>query len=117
MPTTKEETTTPIEELVVGCSFCGKSQKQVKKLVAGPGVYICDECVGLCNTILEVEGGEAPRASVEQVVDVLATMDLGKKTTSSWAALCRQLGATWEQIGEAVGLSSSEAQRRLGVDS
>ena len=31
------------------CSFCGKSQKQVKKLIAGPGVYICDECVDLCN--------------------------------------------------------------------
>ena len=31
------------------CSFCGKSQKQVKKLIAGPGVYICDECIDLCN--------------------------------------------------------------------
>ncbi len=34
------------------CSFCGKSQKEVKKLIAGPTVYICDECIGLCNDII-----------------------------------------------------------------
>ena len=37
------------------CSFCGKSQEQVRKLIAGPGVYICDECVELCNEILDEE--------------------------------------------------------------
>ena len=41
------------------CSFCGKSQKQVKKLIAGPGVYICDECIDLCNEIIEEEFSEA----------------------------------------------------------
>jgi ATP-dependent Clp protease ATP-binding subunit ClpX len=41
------------------CSFCGKSQKQVKKLIAGPGVYICDECIDLCNEIIEEELNEA----------------------------------------------------------
>jgi ATP-dependent Clp protease ATP-binding subunit ClpX len=41
------------------CNFCGKSQKQVKKLIAGPGVYICDECIELCNEIIEEELGEA----------------------------------------------------------
>ncbi|MEM9244574.1 MAG: ClpX C4-type zinc finger protein, partial [Cyanobacteria bacterium P01_F01_bin.153] len=43
------------------CSFCGKSQEQVRKLIAGPGVYICDECVDLCNEILDEElfGGDA----------------------------------------------------------
>ena len=41
------------------CSFCGKSQKQVKKLIAGPGVYICDECIDLCNEIIEEERGES----------------------------------------------------------
>jgi hypothetical protein len=40
------------------CSFCGKLQDQVKKLVAGPGVYICDECIGLCNEIIEEELSE-----------------------------------------------------------
>jgi ATP-dependent Clp protease ATP-binding subunit ClpX len=42
------------------CSFCGKSQKQVKKLIAGPGVYICDECIDLCNEIIEEELSESP---------------------------------------------------------
>ncbi|HWP54001.1 MAG TPA: ClpX C4-type zinc finger protein, partial [Pyrinomonadaceae bacterium] len=42
------------------CSFCGKSQNEVKKLIAGPTVYICDECIGLCNDIIaeEVEKDE-----------------------------------------------------------
>ena len=40
------------------CSFCGKNQEQVRKLVAGPGVYICDECIELCNEIIEDEIGE-----------------------------------------------------------
>jgi len=38
------------------CSFCGKSQKQVKKLIAGPGVYICDECIDLFNEIITRRG-------------------------------------------------------------
>ena len=42
-------------DALLKCSFCGKSQKQVKKLIAGPGVYICDECIELCNEILEEE--------------------------------------------------------------
>ena len=42
------------------CSFCGKSQKQVRKLIAGPGVYICDECIELCNEIIEEEMLAAP---------------------------------------------------------
>jgi ATP-dependent Clp protease ATP-binding subunit ClpX len=42
------------------CSFCGKSQDQVRKLIAGPGVYICDECIDLCNEILDEELVEAP---------------------------------------------------------
>ena len=40
------------------CSFCGKIQEQVKKLIAGPGVYICDECIELCNEIIEEELNE-----------------------------------------------------------
>jgi ATP-dependent Clp protease ATP-binding subunit ClpX len=48
---------------VLKCSFCGKSQKQVRKLIAGPGVYICDECIELCNEIIVEElGGETSKA-------------------------------------------------------
>ena len=49
------------------CSFCGKSQKQVKKLIAGPGVYICDECIDLCNEIIEEELSETSEVSFEEV--------------------------------------------------
>jgi len=49
------------------CSFCGKSQKQVKKLIAGPGVYICDECIDLCNEIIEEELTETAGASLEEL--------------------------------------------------
>ena len=53
------------------CSFCGKTQDQVQKLIAGPGIYICDECVHLCNEILIDEGiaseieSQAPSLSIE----------------------------------------------------
>jgi len=49
------------------CSFCGKSQKQVKKLIAGPGVYICDECIELCNEIIEEELSETEEVSFAEL--------------------------------------------------
>src|SRR5213083_510160 len=49
------------------CSFCGKSQRQVKKLIAGPGVYICDECIDLCNEIIDEELAAAPTFDVESL--------------------------------------------------
>ncbi|MGH2691408.1 MAG: ATP-dependent Clp protease ATP-binding subunit ClpX [Actinomycetota bacterium] len=49
------------------CSFCGKSQKQVKKLIAGPGVYICDECIDLCNEIIEEELTETSELKLEEL--------------------------------------------------
>ena len=49
------------------CSFCGKSQKQVKKLIAGPGVYICDECIDLCNEIIEEELSETSEIKLEEL--------------------------------------------------
>ena len=49
------------------CSFCGKTQKLVKKLIAGPGVYICDECIDLCNEIIEEELTEIPEVSLDKL--------------------------------------------------
>jgi ATP-dependent Clp protease ATP-binding subunit ClpX len=49
------------------CSFCGKSQKQVKKLIAGPGVYICDECIDLCNEIIEEELAETSELRFDEL--------------------------------------------------
>ena len=47
-----------VEKKLIYCSFCGKSQSEVKKLIAGPSVYICDECTDLCFDIIEEEGGK-----------------------------------------------------------
>ncbi|QRN80380.1 MAG: ATP-dependent Clp protease ATP-binding subunit ClpX [Nocardiopsis sp. BM-2018] len=49
------------------CSFCGKSQKQVKKLIAGPGVYICDECIDLCNEIIEEELADSTELTFDEL--------------------------------------------------
>jgi ATP-dependent Clp protease ATP-binding subunit ClpX len=74
------------------CSFCGKSQKQVKKLIAGPGVYICDECIELCNEIIEeelVETSSSSMAELPKPNEIYAFLDnyvigqeLAKKTLS-----------------------------------
>ena len=60
------------------CSFCGKTQDQVRKLVAGPGVYICDECIELCNEIIEEEFSEDVEVELKDVPkpkDIRAILD------------------------------------------
>ena len=52
------------------CSFCGKTQKQVQQLIAGPGVYICDECVELCNEIIDERIAEAAQGTSDEIVDI-----------------------------------------------
>ncbi len=67
------------------CSFCGKSQKQVKKLIAGPGVYICDECIDLCNEIIEEELEQPEAGAVtelpkpRQIFDFLEQYIIGQE--------------------------------------
>ncbi|MDD4189100.1 MAG: ATP-dependent Clp protease ATP-binding subunit ClpX [Eubacteriales bacterium] len=81
------------EKKQLKCSFCGKAQEQVKRLVAGPNVYICDECVNLCSDILEEEisdGGfdvklddiPKPKAIKESLDQYVIGQDLAKKTLS-----------------------------------
>jgi ATP-dependent Clp protease ATP-binding subunit ClpX len=77
-------------DALLKCSFCGKSQKQVKKLIAGPGVYICDECIDLCNEIIEEELAEPadlqldelpkPREIYGYLDEYVVGQDLAKKT-------------------------------------
>ena len=68
------------------CSFCGKSQKQVKKLIAGPGVYICDECIDLCNEIIEEELSESSDLKFDElpkpkeIHDFLGQYVIGQET-------------------------------------
>ena len=57
----------------VTCSFCGKSQDQVKKIVAGPGVYICNECIDLCEQIMDTE---IKSQSADEEIDVLTPKEI-----------------------------------------
>src|SRR3954451_17164635 len=61
------------------CSFCGKNQREVKKLIAGPTVYICDECIELCNDIIAEEGQkESPTRSSQAIpkpAEIKSTLD------------------------------------------
>ena len=67
------------------CSFCGKSQRQVKKLIAGPGVYICDECIDLCNEIIDEELTAPPTFDLDnlpkprEIYDVLEEYVVGQE--------------------------------------
>ena len=74
------------------CSFCGKSQRQVKKLIAGPGVYICDECIDLCNEIideeltapahLDLDSLPRPKEIYASLNDYVVSQDEAKRTLS-----------------------------------
>ena len=75
----------------LNCSFCGKSQSKVKKLIAGPNTYICNECVDLCNAILDVEEKEKkvddfsiskPREIFDYLDEIIVGQDDAKKKLS-----------------------------------
>ena len=94
------------------CSFCGKSQKQVKKLIAGPGVYICDECIELCNEIIEEELSETtdlqwselpkPREIYEFLGKYVIGQDVAKKAlaVAVYNHYKRVQAATGERSGD-----------------
>lgn len=79
------------------CSFCGKSQHEVRKLIAGPSVFICDECVDLCNDIITEEiqetTEEQPRDSLPKPVEINAILDqyvIGQERAKK-DSFCRRL--------------------------
>ncbi|MDO8107277.1 ATP-dependent Clp protease ATP-binding subunit ClpX [Isoptericola sp. b441] len=89
------------------CSFCGKSQKQVKKLIAGPGVYICDECIDLCNEIIEEELAEATEVGMvelpkpREIYDFLEQYIVGQDTAKRSLAVAVYNHYKRVQAGEA----------------
>ena len=118
------------QDHVIKCSFCSKSQKQVKKLIAGPGVYICDECIVLCNDIV----GEDTQAATDEAAAVPAEPEPREtellrrlpsfarmqtqagKTMTSMVRELRDVKVTWEQIGAALEISAEEAKARYGTE-
>jgi ATP-dependent Clp protease ATP-binding subunit ClpX len=116
-----------INESTLFCSFCGKSQHDVKKLIAGPAVFICDACVALCTTIIadtsEPADGEQPK--IEWPEDrpteiVLGLLKAQNKTHEEVAArlqrsidILRKREVSWQQIGDALGISRQAAWERF----
>ena len=96
------------------CSFCGKSQKQVKKLIAGPGVYICDECIDLCNEIIEEELAESSDLGFDElpkpkeIFDFLQTYIIGQETAKKALAVAVYNHYKRIQAGEAGGRRDAE---------
>ena len=91
------------------CSFCGKSQKQVKKLIAGPAVYICDECIELCNEIIEEElaesselGGLDELPKPREIFDFLEQYVIGQDVAKRSLAVAVYNHYKRIQAGEAV---------------
>ena len=106
------------------CSFCGKSQRQVKKLIAGPGVYICDECVGLCNLIIADKPASEFRAWNEQPDDELLTglakvqavVSQADAAVHDYVDVLRSRGISWTRIGEALGVTKQAAWERFSAE-
>ncbi|MEQ9094537.1 MAG: ATP-dependent Clp protease ATP-binding subunit ClpX [Miltoncostaeaceae bacterium] len=106
------KTSDPNEQLL--CSFCGKSQRQVKKLIAGPGVYICDECIDLCNEIIDEEltapsgfdGENLPRP--REIYDVLNDYVVGQEEAKRTLAV-----AVYNHYKRVQMMSDGDAENEL----
>lgn len=102
------------------CSFCGKSDKDVSRLIGGPGIYICDACVGACNRILEAtpvafRGWHA--MTDDQLLSALkiaeATVDATRVVLQAQIDELRRREISWETIGHALGISRQAAWDRF----
>ena len=106
---------------ILCCSFCNKDKDAVAKLVAGPGVYICDECVGLCNLIIAEKSAPEFRAWNEQPDDQLlaslartqAVVAQADAAVHDHVGVLRARGITWTRIGQALGVSKQAAWERF----
>jgi hypothetical protein len=103
------------------CSFCTKSKEAVTKLVAGPGVYICNECVDLCNMIIAQEPAGSFGAWLERPDDELLTglakvqavVAQANAAVHDHVDILRGRGISWTRIGEALGVSKQAAWERF----
>lgn len=103
------------------CSFCGKPGDLVERLIAGPGVWICNECVGLCNGILAKESaagfGSLDQQSDDDLLAGMARLDASRtqveQAVDQYALELRDRGVSWTRIGEALGISRQSAWERF----
>jgi ClpX C4-type zinc finger len=106
------------------CSFCLKPQTEVRRLVAGPGVFICDGCVALCAQLVDAPPTPAPQlaawdqaVSLEEALASLPRIAAAgaqvEQQLARWVHKARALGATWARIGEALGMTRQSAWERF----
>lgn len=95
------------QPLKIECSFCGAPQRQVKKLIAGPRVYICDECVEICVDVLVDEKAKAQLVALGERTDVLGALRADLETVRSEERKLRHaLKLAGRAIADAVGVTS-----------
>lgn len=111
--------------VIAACSFCLKPNTEVTRLVAGPGVYICNECVELCTQLIAQQpAASEPRLPAwERVPDldevlrnlrlVAAAHAQVEENLTEWVRKARSLGATWARIGDALGMTRQSAWERF----
>jgi hypothetical protein len=96
---------------LVKCSFCGKSQKEVKKLIAGPGIYICDECIALCIDIL-LEDGHVGRLDASAAGVFVPRSELTSVARTLDQAV-GAMGAGNARVADEAGRLATRLHRRL----
>lgn len=103
------------------CSFCGIPAAQVDRLIAGPGVYICNDCVGLCNQLLAKESvvafDELDEKDDEALLAGMARLDASRHQVAAavdaHARVLRSRGVPWSRLGETLGISRQSAYQRF----
>jgi len=116
-------------DLLASCSFCLKAYTDVGTLVAGPGVYICDECVALSSQLIADKPKSVEPKSVRRIApweaeagldEILASLPRVAKagnqaeyTLTQYVRKARELGATWAAIGQALGMARQSAWERF----
>jgi hypothetical protein len=102
------------------CSFCGKSEKQVSRLLAGARGHICDVCVGACNRILDTTPADfagwdalTDERLLESLKPSVATVDACRSVLQTQIDTLRERGVSWATIGSALGISRQAAWERF----
>jgi ATP-dependent protease Clp ATPase subunit len=123
-----EEETTQTHNRIYRCSFCGKAQTEVKTLIAGPGVFICDECVQLCQAIIDRKQKPETREVPNPLLPDNAPTETLLKTLAGYNGaferidgamqdvvdILRERNVSWAAIGQALAVSRQAAWKRFG---
>ena len=110
----------------IACSFCRKTPHAVAKLVAGPGVFICNECVSLCTELVATPSAGSPEEQVaswdrnlsddellQHLPRVSAAAAQVEQQLTEWVRKARGRGITWTRIGESLGMTRQSAWERF----